>query len=51
MRIEKQNIGSEAIELLIKYAFYNLNLHQLYANIATENTASIALLLNLALKK
>ena len=39
----KQNIGSEAIELLIKYAFYNLNLHQLYENIATENTASIAL--------
>ena len=38
----KQNIGSEALELLIQYAFYNLNLHQLYANIATENTASIS---------
>jgi diamine N-acetyltransferase len=39
----KQNIGSEALELLIRYSFYNLNLHQLYANIATENEASIAL--------
>lgn len=39
----KQNIGSEALELLIEYAFYNLNLHQLYANIGTENEASKAL--------
>ncbi|MGO4906236.1 GNAT family N-acetyltransferase [Flavobacterium sp. W20_MBD1_R3] len=38
-----QNIGSEALELLIEYAFYNLNLHQLYANIGTENEASKAL--------
>jgi diamine N-acetyltransferase len=28
----KQNIGSEAIELLIKYAFYNLNLQFFYKN-------------------
>jgi diamine N-acetyltransferase len=39
----KQNIGSEALALLIEYAFYNLNLHQLYANIGTENEASKAL--------
>ncbi|MFV8370351.1 GNAT family N-acetyltransferase [Flavobacterium sp. LB2R40] len=39
----KQNIGSEALELLIQYAFYNLNLHQLYANIGAENEASKAL--------
>ncbi|TDW48502.1 diamine N-acetyltransferase [Flavobacterium sp. 270] len=39
----KQNIGSEALGLLIKYAFHNLNLHQLYANISTKNAASIAL--------
>ncbi|MFT5254068.1 MAG: diamine N-acetyltransferase [Flavobacteriales bacterium] len=38
-----KSIGSEAIELLIKYAFYHLNVHQLYANISTENEASIAL--------
>lgn len=37
------NIGSEALELLIQYSFYHLNLHQLYANIDTENLASIAL--------
>jgi len=34
-----QNIGSEALELLIKYSFHNLNLHQLYANIAVGNVA------------
>ncbi|MFV8344981.1 GNAT family N-acetyltransferase [Flavobacterium sp. ZB4P13] len=39
----KQNIGSEALGLLIEYAFCNLNLHQLYANIGTENEASKAL--------
>jgi diamine N-acetyltransferase len=38
-----QNIGSEALDLLIQYAFYHLNLHQLHANIGTENVASIAL--------
>jgi len=38
-----QNIGSEAIALLIEYAFSNLNLHQLFANIGTENVASTAL--------
>lgn len=39
----KQNIGSEALELLIQYSFHHLNLHQLYANIGTENEASKAL--------
>ncbi|MCL6460465.1 MAG: GNAT family N-acetyltransferase [Flavobacterium micromati] len=38
-----QNIGSEALALLIEYAFSNLNLHQLFANIGTENVASTAL--------
>jgi diamine N-acetyltransferase len=37
------NIGSEALALLIEYAFSNLNLHQLFANIGTENVASKAL--------
>jgi diamine N-acetyltransferase len=37
------NLGSEALELLIKFSFYNLNLHQLFANIGVENEASIAL--------
>jgi diamine N-acetyltransferase len=39
----KQNIGSEALGLLIQYSFNNLNLHQLYANIGVENEASKAL--------
>lgn len=39
----RQSIGSEALELLIKYSFYHLNLHQLYANIDTENVSSISL--------
>lgn len=35
--------GAEALALLIKYAFSHLNLHQLFANIAVENEASLAL--------
>lgn len=40
--VESRNkkIGSEALELLIAYAFEHLNLHQLYANIGEENVAS-----------
>jgi len=40
---QNQKIGSEALHLLIQYSFYHLNLHQLYANIGTENEASKAL--------
>lgn len=47
----KQNIGSEALELLIKYAFHNLNLHQLYANINVGNAASIALFTKFGFEK
>ena len=36
-------LGSEALKILIDYAFYHLNLHQLYANIGVENVASVAL--------
>ncbi|MBD0726690.1 GNAT family N-acetyltransferase [Flavobacterium sp. L1I52] len=38
-----QQIGSEALELLIRYSFGHLNLHQLYANIGVSNDASVAL--------
>lgn len=38
--------GSEAVELLISYAFSKLNLHQIFANIAIENEASIRLFTN-----
>lgn len=35
-----QGVGSEALKLLIDYAFYHLQLHQLYANISTDNLSS-----------
>ena len=35
--------GKEALKLLITYAFTHLNLHQLYANISSENIESIKL--------
>lgn len=46
-----QNIGSEALELIIKYSFYHLNLHQLYANIGVKNLASIALFTKFGFQK
>src|SRR6188508_1135210 len=46
-----QNIGSEALGLLIKYSFFNLNLHQLYANIGSQNKASIALFTKFGFQK
>ena len=39
----KQGFGKEALELLIKYAFAKLNLHQLFANIGTNNENSLQL--------
>lgn len=39
-------IGSESLELLIKYSFSKLELHQLYANIDTQNSASVKLFTN-----
>jgi diamine N-acetyltransferase len=46
--IQKNNdrtkgIGSEALSLIIEYAFAQLQLHQLFANIGTENEISIGL--------
>lgn len=35
--------GFQALELLLNYSFEVLNLHQIYANIASDNQASIAL--------
>jgi len=39
-------IGTETLDLLIRYAFKNLNLHQLFANIDSENEASLKLFTN-----
>lgn len=41
-----QGFGTEALQLLLQYAFYHLNLYQLFANIDPENTASIQLFRN-----
>lgn len=38
-----KGVGAEALALLIEYAFSQLQLHQLFANISTENKISIAL--------
>ncbi len=38
-------LGSEALELLIEYAFYVLELNQLYCNILSDNKESIGLFL------
>ena len=37
-----QGFGSEALQLLIQYTFMHLNLHQLFANISTENEGRFA---------
>ncbi len=44
-------IGKEALGLLIQYAFKQLNLHQLYANIDIGNEISIALFTNFGFQK
>ena len=42
--IDRNNgLGKEALGLVINYAFQQLQLHQLYANIGTENKASVSL--------
>ncbi|MFD1162488.1 GNAT family N-acetyltransferase [Hwangdonia seohaensis] len=39
----KKGYGSEALQLLVKYSFTHLGLHQLYCNISEENETSIKL--------
>ena len=41
-----KGIGAESLDLLIKYAFSQLQLHQLYANIDEGNVASVKLFTN-----
>lgn len=40
---QKKGFASEALSLLIKYSFYYLQVHQLYANITCDNSQSIQL--------
>ncbi len=42
-KYQNNGFASESIKLLINYCFTHLNLHQLYANITSENTKSVAL--------
>lgn len=44
-------VGSEALQLLIEYAFSKLQLHQLYANIGTDNEASLQLFAKFGFQK
>jgi len=39
----EQGIASEALQVLISYAFHYLDLHQLYANVTTDNKTSMHL--------
>ena len=42
-KYQENGFASEALDLLINYCFSHLNLHQLYANITTDNQKSISL--------
>lgn len=46
-----QGIGKESLSLLIKFAFKHLNLHQLYANIGSNNEASLKLFTTFGFQK
>jgi len=46
-----QNFASEALDLVIDYAFTYLNVHQIFANITADNIKSIALFEKFNFKK
>ncbi|MDG1039606.1 MAG: GNAT family protein [Polaribacter sp.] len=48
---QKKGFASEALELLINYSFRHLNLHQMYANITSDNQESISLFTKHQFKK
>lgn len=48
---QQKGFASESLELLIKYSFSHLQLHQLYANIIAENEKSLALFTKHQFKK
>lgn len=43
----QKGYATEALKLLVRYAFETLQLHQLYCNISSENTISLQLFQNL----
>ncbi|WP_136668761.1 GNAT family N-acetyltransferase [Flavobacterium sp. H122] len=48
---KNKGIGKEALSLLIDYAFKQLNLHQLYANIGVNNEISLKLFTTFGFQK
>ena len=48
---QKKGYASEALELLIKYTFSHLDVHQIFANIGADNLNSIQLFENHGFKK
>lgn len=48
---QNKGYGSEALKLVIEYAFNYLNVHQIFANIASANKNSIALFEKFTFKK
>jgi diamine N-acetyltransferase len=50
-KYQNKKVGSEALELLIDYAFSYLHIHQLYANITSDNIKSIHLFEQFNFKK
>ena len=50
--VDRNNgFGKEALGLMIHYAFHQLQLHQLYANIGTENLPSLSLFTTFGFEK
>lgn len=50
--VDRNNgFGKEALGLMINYAFHQLQLHQLYANIGTENLPSLSLFTTFGFEK
>ena len=50
-KFEGKGYASEALQLLIKYVFTHLDLHQVYANITDDNLKSISLFEKQGFKK
>jgi diamine N-acetyltransferase len=48
---QQKGFASEALSILIQYAFTHLHLHQLFANILTENEKSLQLFMKYSFKK
>lgn len=50
-KYQKKGIATEALKIIKNYTFTHLNIHQLFAEIACDNTHSISLFENLGFEK